>query len=100
MLRELAEIIVRPLSIVFEKSWRSGDILGDWKRPNSTPIYKKCLKDDPRNYSPINLPSVPGKVMEEILLRTVTSQIKQVIWKSQHTYNKGQIMLDKPAGLL
>jgi len=31
VLRELADIDARPLSIVFEKSWRLGDIPGDWK---------------------------------------------------------------------
>jgi len=64
VLTELADIIVRPLSIIFEKSWRSGDIPEDWKKANVTHIYKKGLKEDRGNYRPISLTSVCGKVME------------------------------------
>jgi len=64
MLRELADIIARLLSTVLEKSWRPGDIPEYWKQANVTPIYKKGLKEDPGNYRPISLISVPGKVME------------------------------------
>ncbi|GAB0184817.1 mitochondrial enolase superfamily member 1 [Grus japonensis] len=57
------------------------------------PIYKKDLKEEPGNYRPISLTSVPRNVMEQILLGAITSQMKHVIWKSQHRFTRGKSCL-------
>ncbi|GAB0178838.1 P protein [Grus japonensis] len=88
-----ADVIVRPLFIIFEKSWRSGDMPEDWKKANVTPIYKKGLKEDPGNYRSISLSSISGKVMERILLGAITTQMKHMIGKSQHRFTKSKSCL-------
>ncbi|KFZ65090.1 RNA-directed DNA polymerase from mobile element jockey, partial [Antrostomus carolinensis] len=71
VLRELANEVAKPLSIIFEKFWKSGEVPEGWKKGNITPIFKKGNKEDPGNYRPVSLTSVPGKIMEQILLETM-----------------------------
>ena len=56
-------------------------------------LYKKGSREDLGNYRPISLTSIPGKVMERILLGAITSQMKHVIGKSQHGFTKGRSCL-------
>ena len=63
VLRELAVVVVKPFSMIFENSWPSGEVPGGWTKGN---IFKKCGKEDPVSHI-----SVPGEIMEQILLEAV-----------------------------
>ncbi|KAF1669612.1 hypothetical protein FQV07_0001445, partial [Pygoscelis papua] len=95
VLRELAEELAKPLSIIYQQSWLTGEVPDDWRLANVTPIYKKGRKEDPGNYRPVSLTSVPGKIMERFILRALTRHVRdnQGIRPSQHGFMKGRFCL-------
>jgi len=94
-LRELAEELAKPLSIIYQQSWLTGEVPDDWRFTNVTPIYKKGQKEDPGNYRPVSLTSVPNKIMECFILSVVTGHVKdnQGIRPSQCEFMKGRSCL-------
>ena len=95
VLRELEEEVAESLSITYQRSLLTGDLPEDWRLPSVTPIYKKSCKEDPGKYRPVSLTLVPGKVMEQIVLREITWHVQDNprIRPSQHEFTKGRSCL-------
>ncbi|GAB0186867.1 mitochondrial enolase superfamily member 1 [Grus japonensis] len=95
VLRELTDVIAKPLSIIFERSWRTEALPEDWKKTNVTPVFKKGKEEDPGNYRPVSLTSIPGKVMEQLILDVISKHVeeKKVIRSDQRGFTKGKSCL-------
>ncbi|KAJ7410948.1 hypothetical protein BTVI_51585 [Pitangus sulphuratus] len=89
------EELTKPLSIIFQQSWLTGEVPDDWKLANVMLIHKMSQKKDPGNYRPVSLTSVPGKVMEQIILSAITQHLQdgQGIRASQHGFREGRSCL-------
>ncbi|PKU47409.1 rna-directed dna polymerase from mobile element jockey-like [Limosa lapponica baueri] len=99
VLKELVDVLTEPLFIIYQQSWQTEEVLADWRLANVTHIHKKGQNDDRGNYRPVSLTSVPGKVMEQIILSAIMQHMKdnQAIGLSQHLFVKGSILLEKLA---
>jgi len=64
LLRDLADIIAKSLSILSERSWQLGEVPVNWKKGSIVSIFKKGRKEEPGNYGPVSLTSVSGETME------------------------------------
>ncbi|PKU48710.1 rna-directed dna polymerase from mobile element jockey- hypothetical protein [Limosa lapponica baueri] len=90
VLRELVEVIADPLSTIFERSWRTGEVPEGWRKANVIPVFKKGKKEEPGNYRPVSLTSNPGKMMEQLVLGVISKHMeeKKAIRSSQHGFTK------------
>ena len=93
--RELADVIVRPPSIIFGQSWWFEEVPEDWGKANVIPIFKKGKKKDLGNYKLVSLTLIPGKVVEQLILETISMQMndKKIIRSSQHGFTQGKCYL-------
>ena len=67
----------------------------DWRKANVTPVFKKGKKEDPGNYRPVSLTSIPRKMVEKLILDVISKQVeaKKVIRSIQHGFTKGKSCL-------
>ena len=76
VLRELVDVVDKPLSMIFQQSWLTRNVPVDWRLENVMLIFKKGRKDDPCSYRPISFTSVPWKVIEWIISGAIMDQLK------------------------
>jgi len=95
VLRELADVIAEPLSIVFERFSRTGEVPEDWRKASVPPVFIKGKKGEPGNYRLVSLTSILGNVMKLLIWDVIIKQVeeKKVIRSRQHGFTKGKSCL-------
>lgn len=75
-----------PLSIIFVRLCQLGKVPDDWRHKNATPMFMKGKNEDVGNYRLVSLISSPGKVVEQLILGTISRHVKdkKVIRNSHH----------------
>ena len=72
-LREVAAEVVDPLTMLYNKSLKTGVFPDDWKRCNVTPVHKGGSSSAPGNYRPISVVPVVAKILEKVVAQQLSS---------------------------
>jgi len=95
----VAEVIAEQLSIINERPWKMREVPEDWKE--ATPVFRKGKKEDQGNYRPISLTSIPGKVVEKLILQACGCKQchlqaygrKECYWEQPAWIDQGELLL-------
>lgn len=65
-------------------------VLEDWRKENVTTIFKKGKKENPDNYRLVSFITIPGKMMEQLILEITSSHMKEkkITRSSQYGFTK------------
>lgn len=92
VLKELAEILAHPLTLIFKQSVDSGELPRSWLDAVITPIFKKGNKTLPENYRPVSLTSLVCKVLERLITTHLINHLKanEISCLQQHGFTKNK----------
>ena len=87
-LKLLEDCAVKPLTLLFNRSFEESVVPEDWRMANVCPIYKKGSRSQPLNYRPVSLTSQLVKIMESILRDRIVAHLEgnDLINESQHGF--------------
>ena len=88
VLKEAATEIAPYLSFIFQQSINTGEVPSDWKHANVVTIFKKGSMSEAANYRPLSLTSVPGKLLEHIIYRSIMIHLNSfdILLDAQHGF--------------
>ena len=91
MIKMCDESITPPLKIIFDTALKSGIYPDKWKRANVVPVHKKESKNILKNYRPISLLPICGKIFEKCIYNSLYSYLESnnILSKSQSGFRKG-----------
>ena len=97
LLKEAAHVLSYPLCRLFNLSLTTGIYPSDWKCANVSPVFKKDSRSNYRNYRPISLLSVIGKVMERCVYKHIYNFIvvNNIITPNQSGFTPGDSAINQ-----
>ena len=92
ILKSFADVLSKPLTIIFNQSLSQKNLPSIWKTGNITAIFKKGDKSLPQNYRPVQLTCIICKIIETIiteaiLLHLIMNNLEDL---HQHGFTRGK----------
>ena len=79
MLKICGDSVYEPLEIIFRQALLTGVFPSEWKKGNIVPVHKKSDKQDIKNYRPISLLPICGKIFERLIFNKMFKNILSLI---------------------
>ena len=67
MLKLCGESIYKPFNLILKSCLKTGQFPSEWRKANVVPVFKKGDKQLVKNYRPISLLPITGKIFERLL---------------------------------
>ena len=92
LLKESAHNMALLLTYIYKASLHQCRLPCDWKTALVFPIYKKGLRNNPANYRPISLTSIPCKIFEHLIYSSVYNHLETncILSDAQYGFRKNR----------
>ena len=89
--------IVKPLYLIYMKCLETGRFPSSWKKANVLPIHKKESRRLKKNYRPISLLSICGKIFEKLMFDAIYEFLceNQLLTPSQSGFRPGDSTINQ-----
>ena len=90
VIRECADQLVSPLTIICMLSVEQGTFPEKWKEANIVPVFKKGSRRLPSNYRAVSITSFFGKLLEKVVRDALFTHVQSVLSECQHGFIPGR----------
>ena len=88
VLKECADVLCRPIYLIYSKSLSTSTVPDSWKKATITPLFKSEERDEAANYRPISITSQVGKLLEKLIRKQMMDYFENnnLLSDSQHGF--------------
>ena len=92
MIKSCGKPLCKPLEMIFKSCLIKGEYPSEWKKANVVPVHKKGDKQLLKNYRPISLLPIFGKIFERIIYNNIFEYLttNKLISDNQSGFKPGE----------
>ena len=97
MIKICGKSLCKPLEMIFKSCIKKGEYPSEWKKANVVPVHKKGDKQLLKNYRPISLLPIFGKIFERIIYNNIFEYLttNKLISDNQSGFKPGDSFINQ-----